>query len=58
MARFEWNHELSVGLSNIDKQHKSLIDYINELDDSMRQGKGKDVVGHTLKSLVDYTSTH
>ena len=31
---------------------------INDLNDAMRQGKGKDVLGKIDKELVGYTVTH
>ena len=58
MALITWNDTLSVKVAEIDRQHQKLISMINELNDAMRQGKGKDVLGEIIKSLVDYTVTH
>ncbi len=58
MSLFNWSPDLSVNISEIDTQHKKLIDLINLLHDSMRMGKGKEVLGKILKELTDYTVYH
>lgn len=58
MALIEWNEKLSVGVAEMDNQHKRLIALINELDDAMKLGKGKDVLGKILNGLVNYVHTH
>lgn len=42
----------------MDNQHKRLFALINELDDAMKMGKGKDVLGKVLGGLVTYVHTH
>lgn len=58
MPLFEWSPDLSVNIKEIDAQHKKLIDILNLLHDSMRTGRGKDVMGKVLKDLTDYTVYH
>lgn len=58
MPLFQWTPDLSVNIKEIDTQHKKLIDLINLLHDSMKTGKGKDVMGKVLKELTDYTVYH
>jgi hemerythrin len=58
MALIEWNSNLSVNVSEIDSQHQKLVALINQLNEAMSQGKGKDVAGKILSELVNYTSTH
>jgi hemerythrin len=58
MALITWNDALSVGVPEIDRQHKKLIDMINELDDATRAGHGKDIVSGILDGLIIYTATH
>jgi hemerythrin len=58
MALITWNDSLSVKVAEIDEQHKKLIAMINELNDAMRLGKGKDVLGKIVNGLVTYTTTH
>ena len=58
MALINWDNSLSVNVSKIDTQHKKLIQLINNLNDAMKQGKGKDIVGNILNELVNYTKVH
>ena len=58
MALINWNNELSVNVQIIDEQHKKLIELINELQEAMKSGKGKDVLGKILTGLITYTAAH
>ena len=58
MAIISWSDEYSVGVKDMDEQHKKLIGMINELNEAMKSGKGKDIMEKILKNLVDYTVTH
>ena len=58
MPLIDWSDNLSVNVAAIDQQHKRLIAMINELNDSMKVGKGKDVLGKIVGSLISYTATH
>jgi hemerythrin len=58
MALLTWNNSYSVKIKEFDEQHKKLVDMINHLHDSMKQGKGSDALGPILKSLAAYTQTH
>ena len=58
MPLITWNDSLSVKVTEIDVQHKKLIDMINTLYDAMKIGKGKNVMGDTLNNLITYTATH
>ena len=58
MALFTWNDSYKVNVKLFDSQHKQLFDLINQLHDSMMVGKGKEVMGDVLKSLLTYTKTH
>lgn len=58
MSLFQWSPDLSVNIVEIDNQHKKLIDLINLLHDSMRMGKGREIMGKVLKDLTEYTVYH
>jgi len=58
MAIISWKDEYSVGISEIDRQHHKLIDLINQLNDAMTQGKGKEILGKILADLISYTHNH
>lgn len=40
MPLIQWNESLSVGVVEIDRQHRKLVELINDLNNAMRQGKG------------------
>jgi hemerythrin-like metal-binding protein len=54
----EWNDSLSVGVQQIDNEHKKLVSLVNTLNDSMKNGKSKDTLQKVFSELVDYTMTH
>ncbi len=58
MALFAWNDKYCVNIREIDDQHKKLVDMVGQLNDAMRQGKGKEVLGRILMDLIQYTRTH
>jgi len=58
MPLFNWNDSYSVKIALIDTQHKKLIDIINDLHDSMKAGKSKELLGKTLNELINYTEYH
>lgn len=58
MAAIKWDSTFSVSVAEMDQQHQKLIALVNELDDAMRQGKGKEVVSKVIGGLVTYTRTH
>ena len=58
MALLNWSDSYSVGVKDIDLQHKKLIDLINSLHDGMKQGKGKEILGTVLNELANYTVYH
>jgi hemerythrin-like metal-binding protein len=55
---FPWSDQYQVGIDFVDKQHRVLVDIINNLQQSMLEGKGKVVIGKTLEELIVYTQAH
>ena len=55
---FPWTPGYSVGIPQIDTQHKVLIQLINDLHAAMSAGHGKDALGKILDELVRYTEVH
>lgn len=53
-----WTEDLSVGVPEIDIQHRELFARVDMLLDACNQGKGKQEVGHLLGFLEDYVLTH
>jgi hemerythrin len=58
MALMEWTPSLSVNVKVFDEHHQHLFDLLNTLHDSMRVGKGREVIDEILSSLADYTQRH
>ena len=54
----EWKPELSVGVAQIDEEHKRLISFLNELHAGMLANADKETLGPILDGLVKYTRTH
>jgi len=58
MALIEWTDNFSVGVVEIDNQHKKLVEMINELHHAMKEGRGNSQVGNIINQLVDYSIYH
>ncbi len=57
MARLKWSSDLDTGITEIDNQHKRIVDYINRLYKSQTMGNRKGV-GEVIEEMVDYTASH
>jgi hemerythrin len=58
MGLIKWNQDLVIGVIEIDQQHQRLVGMINELDEAMKQGKGKEKLGKIIHGLTYYAGTH
>lgn len=58
MAYINFDDSLKVGVPFVDQQHQTLIDLMNQLDQAMRDGKGREVVNRTVANLLAYTKQH
>lgn len=58
MGTFKWSDNLSVGVKAMDDEHKRLVQLVDELDDAMREGKGREVLRKVFDGLITYTATH
>ena len=54
----EWNESYSVGVKQIDEEHKTIFSLINRLSTAISENKGKEVLGDVLLELKAYTVTH
>jgi hemerythrin len=52
-----WTSDWNTGIGVIDEQHKRIADYINDLENAIKQQKHSSV-GAVLNELVDYTHSH
>ncbi|GHT90983.1 hypothetical protein AGMMS49545_14460 [Betaproteobacteria bacterium] len=55
---FKWSDEYSVGIDEIDEQHKTLFTLIDRLHQAILHKEGSKVCGGILNELVDYTRIH
>lgn len=53
-----WDDSLSVGIDNIDNQHKKLLSYIENLLTSIEDSKSNDEIIRTLDFLEEYVTKH
>ncbi|MFC1742495.1 bacteriohemerythrin [Candidatus Riflebacteria bacterium] len=54
----EWDESYSVNVKEFDFQHRGLFETLNKLGDAMNEGKGNEVLGPALKTLVQYSHEH
>ena len=54
----EWSDELSVGIQEIDEQHKVLVGLVNEMHEAIHARHGSEVSSEILQRLADYTKIH
>jgi hemerythrin-like metal-binding protein len=55
---FPWRENYSVGIPEIDTQHKGLIRLISNLQEAMMEGKGKASLSSIVDELIHYTESH
>jgi hemerythrin len=55
---FQWNDNLSIGLQEVDEQHKALVGLLNELHESIVAHHGSEACRAILDRLAEYTRTH
>lgn len=58
MALFNWSDKYSVGVIELDNQHKELVNILNEIFDAMSAGKSNEALGRIISKLVNYTRIH
>jgi hemerythrin-like metal-binding protein len=55
---FSWSSKYSMGIPDIDTQHKKLVAMLNELFKAMQRGEADKSLGALLESLIAYTEQH
>lgn len=58
MSGLKWSSELSVGVKDIDDQHKHLINIANKLLEAVSDNAGRIAVDRIITHLREYTVTH
>ncbi len=54
----EWHDGLSVGIEEIDEQHRILVDLLNELNQALIDGRSGTACRDILDRLAQYTRIH
>ena len=57
MALLVWLPELDTGIDEIDRQHRRIVDYINQLHE-VRATHDREVLGNVIGDMIDYTVSH
>ena len=58
MTKVAWDKRLSIGITLIDEQHKSLIKKLNDVSSAIDNGLGQREVSKTLEFLTEYADFH
>jgi hemerythrin len=58
MELIKWSGKYSIGIREIDNQHKGLVIIINELFVAMSEGKAKNKLDDIFDYLTEYTKKH
>jgi hemerythrin len=58
MSLFAWKDTYSIGVAEIDTQHRRLFSLADELHSAMNGGKAKAIMEQVLENLINYTKTH
>ena len=53
-----WNDSYSVGVVEMDNQHKQLVTLLNDLYAAMQSKKSSEIIGRVLNKLISYTEKH
>jgi len=53
-----WNDEFSVGIDEIDRQHRHMLSLINSIDETIQEGGTYEKFAPVLDELIDYTNGH
>ncbi|MDR2925441.1 MAG: bacteriohemerythrin [Azoarcus sp.] len=57
-SRLQWSDHFSVGIPEIDEQHKTLFNLIDKIHTAILERKGTAACAEVLDELVDYTRIH
>lgn len=58
MPFMQWSSMLAIDDGEIDRQHRALVDAINDLHAGLAQARGDECLAETLAFLQDYAERH
>ena len=56
--KLEWTDELSVGVPEMDEQHRRLIDILNQFYEAIEKGEREEAIQSLLQGAEEYTVFH
>ncbi len=58
MKKIAWSEEFSVGVAELDEQHRKIIELINTLTDATGGEGGVDSIAHVINEMHSYIIDH
>jgi len=58
MAEMIWNEKMSVGVQDLDDDHKKLVALLNEMDEAVVAGQSRDAVNAIIDRLMVSIKAH
>lgn len=58
MAVYEWDDSIAIGIPVIDEQHKALFEWLETLDQAVKNGDGSEAVNDIIWKLISYVTEH
>lgn len=58
MTPLTWNHTCAVGVHALDDQHGILMDTMNELQQAVTRGSGREMVSEIMDRLIEFSRMH
>jgi hemerythrin len=58
MEKLAWSDDLSVGVTRLDEQHKSIFEIINKLIDNDGLFVNSEIIADVLTELLEYSQVH
>ena len=58
MAYINWSEDFSVKVREIDAQHMTLVEKINQLHQSLLDNRGREAQKIIIEGMVDYANVH
>lgn len=58
MTILAWSDQLNVGIESVDRQHRRLVEILNQLDEAVAVGEEMPNILALIETLIDYTRYH
>lgn len=55
---FHWSDIYSLGITELDEQHKKIVDIINSLHEAIGAGRDREILSQSLQDLINDAETH